>query len=227
MGKLVGRTVADRFDVVSLAGSGGMGAVYRAVDRRDGATVALKVLRPGFGDTSRFAREVATLAKLQHPSVVRYVDHGFTDAEEPYLVMEWLEGEDLAARLERGGALAIDDAITLARALAGTLADVHDLGIVHRDIKPANLFLAGRAPSGLKLLDFGVARIHAATFPRGARRGSRRSATRIRSASRTTRRRAACSKLRPRRSCAPPSRRSTAATSPGASRPASAVARAR
>src|SRR5438067_11017491 len=99
-----GGIVADRFEIERRAGEGGMGAVFRARDRVDGRFVALKVLqRTRTADVERFSREVRVLAELRHPAIVRYVAHGTTPAGEPWLAMEWLEGEDLSARIERKG----------------------------------------------------------------------------------------------------------------------------
>src|SRR5262244_1090389 len=99
-----GTRVAGRFVIESLAGAGGMGAVYRAHDDEAGRTVALKIIRSSSSarDGERFARESALLAELSHPGIVSYHAHGVTEAGEPYLAMEWLEGEDLNRRLERG-----------------------------------------------------------------------------------------------------------------------------
>src|SRR5215472_7621308 len=94
-----GEIISDRFVIERLAGSGGMGAVYRALDRVSGGPVALKVMsQPGRHD-ERFAQEARVLAELQHPAIVRYVAHGATPRGLLYLAMQWLEGEDLATRL--------------------------------------------------------------------------------------------------------------------------------
>src|SRR5262249_11411319 len=94
-----GEIIADRFRIERLAGAGGMGAVFRATDLEGGGKVAIKVLA-GHGDEGRFVREAAVLSALDHPAIVRYSAHGRTPQGSPYLAMEWLEGEDLAARLE-------------------------------------------------------------------------------------------------------------------------------
>jgi tetratricopeptide (TPR) repeat protein len=150
--------VGERFVVEREAGSGGMGTVFRAIDRLDGSGVALKVLRGSdAGDVERFTQEAAILAELRHPAIVRYVAHGVDDGRH-YLAMEWLEGEDLACRLARR-ALSASDAVTLVRRAADALACAHARGMVHRDLKPSNLFLPGGDVSRLKLVDFGIARI--------------------------------------------------------------------
>src|SRR5687768_1840211 len=136
-----GDVVAGRYEIERLAGSGGMGRVYRALDRQ-GGKVALKVVEGQDPDRAeRFLREARVLAELAHPGIVRYVDHGRLPEGDLFMAMEWLEGEDLSGRMERQG-LSIDEAVELIRRAAGALAVAHARGIIHRDIKPSNLFLA-------------------------------------------------------------------------------------
>jgi hypothetical protein len=153
-----GEIVAGRFAVEALAGEGGMGAVYRAIDRETGEKIALKVMRgrDAQGD-ARFENEALLLAGIAHPGVVRYVAHGVTEAGEPYLAMEWIDGEDLAARIVRAG-LSLAESVAIARAIAEALAAAHAAGVVHRDLKPSNVMLAGGAVDRIKILDFGIAR---------------------------------------------------------------------
>ncbi|AKT37089.1 serine/threonine-protein kinase PknK [Chondromyces crocatus] len=154
-----GDVVADRFELEQLAGAGGMGAVYRARERYSGRLVALKILQPGPPEhAARFAREAQVLAELRHPGIVRYVAHGLTEGELPFLAMEWLDGEDLERRLGRGQ-LSVAEAIVLGRRVAEALAEAHARGVVHRDIKPGNLFLVDGDPGRVKILDFGVAHV--------------------------------------------------------------------
>ncbi len=137
---LVGRYVLER-----RAGVGGMGEVWKALDQSTGEPVAIKLLT---GDArtyqDRFAREARILSGFSHAHVVRYVAHGVSAEAGPYLVMEWLEGEDLAARLSRGP-LGVEESVALGIALADALAFAHARGVVHRDLKPSNLFLPGGA----------------------------------------------------------------------------------
>jgi len=152
-----GTLIAERFEVAGLTRSGGMGDVYRAQDRLTGDQVAVKVLQGNRAlDGARFRREAEALSNLRHPGIVRYVAHGATPSGERYLVMEWLEGEELADRLDRGP-LSIAHAVALTRCVAESLAAAHERGVVHRDIKPGNLYLPGGEVERCKILDFGIA----------------------------------------------------------------------
>src|SRR5215475_5019540 len=110
----LGERIGDRFELKQPIGSGGMGTVFRAHDPISGETVAVKVISDGQGHhTERFAREVKLLAGLSHPGIVRYIAHGVTPSGEPFLVMEWVDGEVLKTRLKRGPLL-VGEAVTLA-----------------------------------------------------------------------------------------------------------------
>ena len=169
-----GDVIAERFEVERLSAAGGMGRVYRALDRLSGQTVALKVLYgAGVFESERFAREAQVLATLRHPGIVRYIAYGTTDAGEPYLVLEWLDGETLLDRLRRQG-LALAESLALGARLAAALGEVHKRGVVHRDLKPSNVLLCGRSPEQATLIDFGIARLTSAgqqlTLPGGMTR---------------------------------------------------------
>jgi tetratricopeptide (TPR) repeat protein len=151
-----GDVLADRFAIERLAGRGGMGAVYRALDRVTGLPVALKVMSHG-GHVDRFAREARVLAEVTHPAVVGYVADGTTAQGDPWLAMEWLDGEDVGRRLV-GQPLTVAESLTIARRIADGLAVAHTRGLVHRDVKPSNVFLVGGDPAQAKLLDFGIVR---------------------------------------------------------------------
>ncbi|HRI71760.1 MAG TPA: protein kinase, partial [Polyangium sp.] len=153
-----GEVLADRFEVEHLAGSGGMGDVYRARDLQTGQPVAIKVLTgQRAGDMARFDREVRILSSITHPRIVHYVTHGVLPSKDPYCVMEWLEGEDLSQRILRGP-LPVADAVTIGIHAAEGLTVLHERGIMHRDIKPSNLYLVNRNIDEVKLLDLGIAR---------------------------------------------------------------------
>ncbi len=163
-----GDLLRGRFEIGEAVREGGMGVVFRALDRQTGKTVAVKtLLEASPAHAERFAREVALLEALRDPAVVSHVEHGFADGGEPYLVMDWLEGEDLADWLARGP-LSETDARALAARLAGALGAAHAMGIVHRDVKPANVVLVGDDVARATLIDFGVA---LAEGPRRTRTG--------------------------------------------------------
>jgi len=153
-----GTVLADRFRVTRPAGAGGMGKVFLAEDLQAGTAVAIKVLASGHPALRpRFATEARVLAALSHPGIVRHVAQGETPDGTPYLVMEWVEGETLGARL-RLGALPVGRTLRLGVRLAEALSAAHAAGVVHRDIKPANVVLPDGDVSHAKILDFGVAR---------------------------------------------------------------------
>jgi len=154
-----GEVVDRRFEIERVAGTGGMGTVFRARDRASGEPVALKVLQRGPSDGSvRFSREIRALQVLRHPAIVRYVADGRTETGESWLAMEWLEGESLQDRLERQG-LTTHESVALARRVAEALGAAHAQGILHRDVKPSNIMLPGGDLERAKVLDFGVARM--------------------------------------------------------------------
>jgi serine/threonine-protein kinase len=159
---LIGRELDGRYRVDAQLGVGGMGAVYRATHLKLGRPVAIKVLLEQFGQQAsflvRFEREAKALASLGHPHIVSITDYGICDGM-PFLVMELLEGETLAARIKRAP-FPPGQVLELAAQILRALSFVHERGLVHRDLKPGNVFLQ-RLPGGgeqLKLLDFGLAK---------------------------------------------------------------------
>lgn len=149
-------TFAARYEVLGEAGRGGMGTLHRANERGSARPVAIKVLHEP-AHAERFTREAELLERLSHPAIVSYLGHGVTSDGSAYLAMAWLDGEDLAHRLDRG-ALSVPEAIAVGIRLAEALAHAHDLGIVHRDIKPSNVLLVDEEPRLATLLDFGIAK---------------------------------------------------------------------
>ena len=137
-----------------------MGVVVAARHEKLDQRVALKFLRPELAADSevvaRFIREARAAVKIQSEHVARVLDVGTLDAGAPYMVMEFLEGEDLQQALERRGPLRPADAVAFVLQAGEAIAEAHSLGIVHRDLKPANLFLARRpnGPPAIKVLDF-------------------------------------------------------------------------
>ncbi|MCW6009482.1 serine/threonine protein kinase [Micromonospora sp. CPCC 205371] len=150
--------LAERYRLGERVATGGMGEVWRATDVLLDRAVAVKVLRPGLvaepGFTERFRSEARTLAGLHHPNVVSVYDYG--EGDTTYLVMAFVEGEPLSARIEAAGRLSVDETVSIVTQAAAALHAVHLKGVVHRDVKPGNLLIQ---PNGIVVLvDFGVAR---------------------------------------------------------------------
>ena len=141
------------YEIVAQVGAGGMGDVYKATDPRLNRTVAIKVLGAQYSESvdfkQRLEREAQTLAALKHPHICTLYDVGEADGLR-YLVIEYVEGETLAARLSRGP-MGMEETLRVAIAIADALDKAHRQGIVHRDVKPSNVMLS---TSGVKLLDF-------------------------------------------------------------------------
>ena len=146
------------YQIEAPLGAGGMGEVYKATDTRLDRTVAIKVLPEHVAADpelkQRFEREARTVAALNHPHICTLYDIG-REGETDFLVMEYLDGETVAQRLEKG-ALPLDQALQVAIAIADALDKAHRQGIVHRDLKPGNIMLT---KAGAKLLDFGLAKL--------------------------------------------------------------------
>jgi len=146
------------YEILGSLGAGGMGEVYRAIDTRLGRTVAIKVLSSNLGSSpelrQRFEREARTISQLSHPHICALYDIG-REGDTDFLVMEYLEGETLADKLSRGP-LPIDQVLRQGIEIADALDKAHRQGIVHRDLKPGNVMLT---KSGVKLLDFGLAKV--------------------------------------------------------------------
>ncbi len=146
------------YEIIGPLGAGGMGEVFRARDTRLGRDVAIKALPPGFAQDperlARFEREAKLLASLSHPNIAGI--HGLEEVDgQRYLVLEFVEGETLAARLARGP-LPLHDAFEVGQQIAAGVEAAHESGVVHRDLKPGNVMIT---PSGaVKVLDFGLAR---------------------------------------------------------------------
>ncbi len=157
MQNVLGRTLAERYEIQREVGRGGMATVYAATDLQTSGIVAVKVMRADLVASlggGRFAREMHITAQLRHPGIVPLLDTGEVGGV-PFYTMPFIEGETLAQRLLREKQLGLETSLQIMRELLDALQHAHDAGILHRDIKPANILLAG----GRALLaDFGVAR---------------------------------------------------------------------
>ncbi|HKP15801.1 MAG TPA: serine/threonine-protein kinase, partial [Gemmatimonadaceae bacterium] len=170
--RVIGRLIADRYRVVALVGSGGMGEVYRAEHVGLKRPTALKFMRPALGQDAdalaRFRREAEQASRISHPNVAAIYDFGDTGDGHVFLAMEFIEGESLADRIAREGRLPPADAAQIVLGAGAGLAAAHRRGILHRDLKPANIMLAAECRTGVehdphavgtvKLVDFGIAR---------------------------------------------------------------------
>lgn len=161
---MVGTVIADHFRIDTRLAEGGMSAVYKARDLSLGRDVAIKVLLPGRHFTHdsllRFQREAKAVGILSHPNIVNVYEMNTFAEGEPYIAMEFVDGQTLFQHAHGGSGLPIETAVDVMRQCSGALAYAHKQGIVHRDIKSGNIMLA-RAPQGgwqPKLVDFGIAR---------------------------------------------------------------------
>ena len=147
----------DCYRIESMVARGGMATIFRAVDMRDGRTVAIKVPHPEaecdpvFFD--RFQREILIGRKLNHPGAVKTLNNG--DGSRLYMVMEWVDGRLLRQAMADEGRFSIDRSLRTALAICEALDHIHSKGVVHRDLKPENILLDSN--DGIKIIDFGIA----------------------------------------------------------------------
>jgi serine/threonine protein kinase len=165
-GALVGTVLADTYRLTRVMAVGGMGAVYEGKNLKLGRRVAVKVMARELVASSeslaRFHREAEVTSRLGHPHIVSVLDTGSAPSGEPYLVMEFLEGETLDKRLTRLGKLPLPFTVEVVRQTAAALSAAHAQGVVHRDLKPANVFLVSGGDF-VKVVDFGISKVKAAT----------------------------------------------------------------
>ena len=162
---MIGKVINGRYEVQSLLGQGGMGAVYKSWQPAVKRTIALKVLLREFSDNEtvvkRFHLEAMAASRLRHPNTISVYDFGQSDDGVLYMAMEYLQGESLAQALTRGGAMTPKRAVHIMRQVCKSLAEAHQAGITHRDLKPDNIFLTQIEGERdfVKVLDFGVAKL--------------------------------------------------------------------
>ena len=170
--------LSGRYRLGTTLGSGGTGQVYAAEHLRTGRHCAIKFLSDGPASdpdaVERFSREARILGGLEHRGIVSILDFAEAEDGRPYLVMEWLEGEDLADRLDREGAQDWPTVRHLFRQLCQALREAHSHGVLHRDVKPSNIFLTRESDGSERavLLDFGLAKSHATHEPTLTRTGA-------------------------------------------------------
>jgi eukaryotic-like serine/threonine-protein kinase len=164
---LIGATVENRFEILSMVGEGGMASVYKARRRQSGDLVAIKVLKRhehfSYTDIERMKREARALRSLFHPNIVRAHSFGFLESGEPYLVLDFLKGKSLDDYICSGETLSIEWVLEVLIQICGGLACAHEIGLIHRDLKPSNVMIIDPPEDGafVKLLDFGTAKFTA------------------------------------------------------------------
>jgi len=161
----VQKNLGERYEVVSLLGQGGMGAVYKVKDKVLEKTFAIKMLNPALvadsNSVKRFEQEAHAASNLTHANLVAVYEYGMGKKGSPFIVMDYLAGDTLAERISKSGYLSIPDGINISVQIAEALAHAHTKGVIHRDIKPSNIILC-KTESGLdnvKIVDFGIAKV--------------------------------------------------------------------
>ena len=156
----VGTYLADRYEIVSKIGAGGMSDVYKAKDHVLGRFVAIKVLKPEFsedrGFVAKFRTEAQSAAGLEHPNIVNIYDVGSEEGLH-YIVMEYVEGITLKTYIEKKGQLSFKEAVSIAIQVARGIEAAHNKQIIHRDIKPQNIMISTEGK--VKVMDFGIASV--------------------------------------------------------------------
>jgi eukaryotic-like serine/threonine-protein kinase len=161
----VGAVLDEAYQLTRLIAEGGMATVFEAIQLKLERRVAVKVMSGALVQypeaVARFRRELKITSQLAHPNIVQMLDFGATPGGRPYLVTEYLEGEDLELRLGRMGRLPLSMVLSIVRQIVSALAAIHAKAIVHRDLKPANVLLLTMdgAPDFVKLLDFGISKV--------------------------------------------------------------------
>lgn len=157
--------LGERFRIEQVLGSGGMGTVYKVLDEESNSTFAVKVLKPEISSSrvavKRFEQEVESASKLSHSNLVSVYSHGSTETGSPYLVMDYYEGDSLAALLNKQEKLDGKDALELFIQLGKALSHAHKKGVIHRDIKPTNVIISKSDEDIFipRIVDFGIAKV--------------------------------------------------------------------
>jgi serine/threonine protein kinase len=155
------QALLPQYEILSILGHGGMGAVYKGRQKSLDRVVAIKILPPGLENSDakfveRFQNEARTMAKLNHPGIVSVCDFGETAEGQLYLIMEYVDGTDVAKMIQSSGKLPQDYALAITAHVCDALAYAHGFGVVHRDIKPANILI--NMEGQIKVADFGLAK---------------------------------------------------------------------
>lgn len=171
--ELAGKIFADRYEILSRLGSGGMSIVYKARHTLLGRLVAVKLLDPlltsDLHNAKRFREEALASSSLSHPNLINIFDFGLTPKGEPYLIMDLLNGKSLSEIIESKGRISSEDLVTIFTQVCDGLSHAHAKGVIHRDLKPSNIMLVtDEAGSGnVKIIDFGIAKVLKGSTSRG------------------------------------------------------------
>ncbi|HET6283546.1 MAG TPA: serine/threonine-protein kinase [Polyangia bacterium] len=169
-----GTTLGGTYTIGRTIGAGGMGEVYEARHARLAGRYAVKVIRADLValdpiTVQRFQREAEVMSSLRHPNIVQIIDFDVASDGSPFIVMEYLEGSDLQARIAQRGPMPVSEVLVIAEQVASALAAAHERGVVHRDLKPANIFMVplpvavqGQPSEFIKVLDFGISKVKSA-----------------------------------------------------------------
>lgn len=161
---MVGAVEPGHFEILALIGTGACSRVYKARQLDSERIIAVKILHEHLlsdaESVARFQREAESGASLDHPNICKLFDYGHLSTGQPYIAMEYMDGESLSSILRRQGCLPVEDGLPIFMDCCAGLTAAHDLGIIHRDIKPANIFIIGNGSGRVvKLLDFGLAKL--------------------------------------------------------------------
>jgi serine/threonine-protein kinase len=161
-----GQLVADTYRIVRRIGAGGMGEIYEATHERLSGRYAMKVLKPEVATTTealaRFQREAKVTSALRHPNIVNVVDFSTLPTSGPFMVMEYLDGEELADVMKRERPMPVPRVVSIVRQIASGLTAAHEKNVVHRDLKPQNVFVmpvVGEEEPLIKIVDFGISKV--------------------------------------------------------------------
>ncbi|MBS2004616.1 MAG: serine/threonine protein kinase, partial [Cyanobacteria bacterium SZAS LIN-5] len=161
----IGSRLADQYEYLSEIGSGGMGVIYKARHVALNQIVAIKMMHKNRMDevsVRRFQQEAKAVTALDHPSIVRVRDFGVSDAGQPHMVLDFIEGDTLATAIRKSAGLAVDESLEIFIQGCDALEHAHSRGVLHRDLKPSNIMLVPRlsGPPLVKIVDFGIAKIN-------------------------------------------------------------------
>ena len=159
----IGKLLDGRYEILSLIGVGGMSNVYKAIDKKTGATVAVKFLKQEFYTNEelvrRFKNESKAISLLNSPNIIKVIDINMSD-EEKYIVVEYIDGITLKQYMENRKVLSRQETVIFTATILKAMAHAHENGIIHRDLKPQNIMIL--RDGTLKIMDFGIARLSTA-----------------------------------------------------------------